>query len=368
MSTLKWNRPKDQTFEAGLDRGVLYLESGQAIAWSGLINVEDSGSSETKELYRDGQKFLVVMTGRDWEGSLEAYTFPDEFNELIGISELGDGLFADSQMPGRFGLSYRTMISTPGMDTEQHYKIHLIYKAMASMESRTYSTLSADGLDPSTFKFNLSAVPQKIPNARPTAHIILDTRGMDSETRDNLEEILYGRFGAEPYLPTISELIDLLSFGDTVTVVEDFYEAPEALPNRINPDTGVLFAYGDSKGTWTATGAAKNVFMIENPFTPKPGEQNWDFNTYFQINNVNATAVPDPDPRQGGRMDSVYEFFDGIVGFRLLPDTDGVPFYDQGEDPSNMGLDTDGVPFYEAGENDADVEQDSDGNPYYDIN
>jgi hypothetical protein len=378
MPTLKWNRPKDQTFEAGLDRGVLYLEptsdfpEPRAVSWSGLVNVEDSGSSEVKAMYRDGQKFLVTMTPREWEGSLEAYTFPDEFNELIGIKKMGDGLYVDSQVMGRFGLSYRTMVSTPNTDSEiEHYKIHLIYTCMAEINGRSYSTLSASGTDPTTFKFNLSAVPQKIPGARPTAHIILDTRDIDPEVRVTLEEILYGKYGAAPYLPTIEELIDLLHYGDTVVVVENFYTAPEPLPNRINPATGVQFAYGDSKGTWTATGSTKNIQMIENPFTPKSEEPNWDFNTYFQIDNVDATKIA--DPWQGGSTTNskVYEFnADGtiVTGFRLASDADGTPYYEEGAMPSNAGIDTDTTPYYGPGENAATINQDTDGNPYYDPN
>lgn len=378
MPTLKWNRPKDQTFEAGLDRGVLYLEpsaefpdpKGRAVSWSGLINVEDSGTSDTKELYRDGQKFLVTMSPRDWEGSLEAYTFPDEFNELIGIKKMGDGLFVDSQAIGRFGLSYRTMVSSPNIDQSvDHYKIHLIYKCMAEIEPRTHTTLSASGLDPTAFKFSLSAVPQKIPGARPTAHVILDTRDIDVETRQTLEEMLYGKFGASPYLPSIEELIDLLFFGDSVTVVENFYTSPEVLPSGINPSTGVAYAYGDSKGTWTATGSTKNINMIENPFTPKSEEPNWDFNTYFQIDNVDAEKIP--DPWQNGNIDNskVYEFNgDGtiVTGFRLASDTDGTPYYEQGTLPSNAGIDSDSTPYYGPGEDDARINEDTDGNPYYD--
>jgi hypothetical protein len=396
MSTLKWNRPKDQTFEAGLDRGVLYLEpderfiNGRAVAWSGLINVEDSGSSDTKELYRDGQKYLSVMSGRDWEGSLEAYTYPEEFDQLIGIKELGDGLFADSQIPGRFGLSYRTMVSSPNLNDEQHYKIHLIYKVMASIDTRTYSTLSSSNLDPSTFSFSLSAVPQKVPGSRPTAHIILDTRKIDVETRQTLEEILYGKFGAEPHLPTITELVDLLSFGDTVTIVENFYTSPEPLPILTNPKTNLPYAYGDiksvvggvttfytrpeplpsrqygeSKGTWTATGAAKNVRMTENPFTVRENEPNWDFNTYFELNNVNARQIYDSWNPGDLSKSEVYEFFESTMGLKLYSDTDGVPYYADGEEPSNTGIDTDGAPYYGEGENDASINRDTDGSPYY---
>lgn len=358
MSTLKWNRPKDQTFEAGLDRGVLYLESGKAIAWSGLVNVEDGGKSDVKDLYRDGQKYLSVIGGRDWEGSLEAYTYPSEFDELIGIVELGDGLYADSQMPKQFGLSYRTMVSSPGLNEPvQHYKIHLIYQAMASLEPITYSTLTSNGLDPSAFKFGLTAIPQKVPNGRPTAHFILDTRGMDDSTRKTIEEILYGRFGAEPYMPGVLELIDILSYGDEITIVENFYQAGEPIP----PGKKV----GDSKGTWTATGSSKNIYMIDNPYVQPGGGYDNTPDEYFQIDNVTANFIPDSS--QGGKLGQVYEFNgDGTsMGLKLMSDTDGVPYYTYGEEPTNVGVDEDGAAYYNQGSDDATLAQDSDGAPYY---
>lgn len=361
MSTLKWNRPKDQTFEAGLDRGVLYLESGKAIAWSGLINVEDGGSSDTKNLYRDGQMYLSVVGGRDWEGSLEAYTYPSEFDDLIGIVELGDGLYADSQIPKQFGLSYRTMVSSPNLNEPvQHYKIHLIYQAMASLEPITYSTLTSNGLDPSAFKFGLTAVPQKVPMGRPTAHFILDTRGMEEDTRATIEGILYGKFGAEPYMPGVPELIDILSYGDTVTVVENFYQAGEPLPAGKN--------VGDSKGTWTATGSSKNIFMIDNPFPQPDGSVDNTPDEYFQIDNVVADFISDPNHPEN--WEQVYEFngAGSSLAFRLMSDTDGTPYYSYGEGPSNVGVDTDDTAYYSPGSNEATVNEDTDGTPYYDPN
>ena len=323
MSTLQWNRPKDQTFESGLDRGVIYLETGKAVAWSGLTNVSDSGSSEVKELYIDGQKYLATISPRDWSGSLEAYTYPEEFAELLGILELGDGLYVDSQLPGRFNLSYRTMVSSPNLsDPTQHYKIHLIYKVMASVSGDiSYETLSDGASDPSSFSFDLTAVPQAIPNARPTAHIILDTRKLDAVTRGTLEGMLYGNGYRDPEFPTISELTDMLTFGGRVVVVD-------------NHD-----------GTWTATGSNSNIIMVDD--------------SLFEIHNVAANYL----------SDTVYEFFgvgdSDAVRFVLAEDTDGVPYYKLGEGVTNVNLDTDGVLYFGAGEYGANLAEDEDGQLYF---
>lgn len=321
MSKLVWNRPQDQTFEAGLDHGVLYVEDGPAVAWSGLSSVEDGGESTIKEFYIDGIKYLAMVTPRDWKGKLVAYTYPKEFGELIGISEIGDGLYVDSQAHGRFGLSYRTMVSTPAIDTKQHYKIHLVYKTMASLAGFTNSTLTGDATDPTGFEFELSAVPIRIPNMRPSAHIILDTREMDDNTLAQLEDIIYGTDLVEPSLPTIVQLIDLLKYSDQVVVVDN----------------------GD--GTWTATGSNKNIQV--------------DSDGYFDIQNVAAEYLSPEIYRFLGVGDG-----EGPAGYIILADTDGNPYYVLSEGFTNMGLDSDGIPFFQMGLGAALIRIDSDGTPY----
>lgn len=324
MSKIEWHRPQDKTFEAGLDRGVIYVEDGPAVAWNGLSSVEDSGESEIQDYFLDGIKYLSTVSPRDWKGSLSAYTYPDEFAALIGIAELSDGLYVDSQAHGRFGLSYRTMISTPDYDGDrQHYKIHLVYKVMASLQGFTNETISADGTDPTQFEFELSAVPIKIPGQRPTAHIILDTRHMDELSLKNLEILLYGDETHDPAMPTIEQLVDLFKFAGAVLIVDN----------------------GD--GSWTATGSNRNVRLT-------------DEKGHFQIDNVAAEYL----------SEDVYRFLgmETVPTLALVADTDGVPYAVWTEGVSNTGLDSDGVPYFNVGAAGASIREDEDGTLYYDFN
>lgn len=317
MTRLQWHRPKDATFETGLDRGVLYPEDGAPVPWNGLISVESSGESEVKELYLDGIKYLSIVSARDWKGTLEAYTFPDEFSDMVGISEAGDGLYFDSQAPSRFCLSYRTMITAPDADTQQHYKIHLIYMATAVLGDVSHQTLSGEGVEPSSFTFELTAVPQSIPGWRPTAHVILDTREIDPITLGTLEGMLYGNGARNPEFPSITELTDMLTFTDTVTVVYN----------------------GD--GTWTATGSNKNIQV--------------DSDGYFVINNV---LVSRPSPE-------IYVFLDAEAGANgVYYDIDGVPYYAEATGKSGIGFDTDGAPFADPAMDEALIYEDLDSIPY----
>lgn len=322
MSRLEWNLPQDQTFEAGLDRGVLYVEDGPAVAWNGLTSVDDGGKSAIKEFFLDGIKYLSTISPRDWEGSLSAYMYPDEFGELIGISELADGFFADSQAAGRFGLSYRTMVSTPGVSEKPDYKIHLIYKAMASLSSFSHQTLTGNTVSPNEFGFDLAAVPIIVPGLRPTSHFIFDTRKMDQTKLQSLENLIYGDESTPPILPTIEQLIDLLRYADGVTVVYN----------------------GD--GTWTATGSNSNITMF-------------NFDTEFDITNVDAEWI-DPDTYKFNGLD------DGSTP-SLVIDEDGVPYVGpSGGDLVGIGEDTDGEPYFGPGASGLTLEEDDDGVYYVD--
>lgn len=238
MTALDWSDPEGQTYEAGVDRGVLYLEDGRVAPWIGLINVNQEGTADTREFFIDGQKYLSTVSARDWKGAVSAYTYPDEFAEALGIAQIGAGLYADSQVPLRFSFSYRTMISTPSQTT-QHYKIHIVYQAIAKLGDEEFETLTADGTDPSTFTFDISAVPQTVPGFRPTAHFIVDTRELTPEALANIEKTLYGDSTTDPMLIPVTELLYLLDFGLTVVIIDN----------------------GD--GTWTATGPDEYFTEVE---------------------------------------------------------------------------------------------------------
>lgn len=319
MSQLEWHRPQDFVFEAGLDRGVLYPEDELAVPWNGLISVDDSGASAISEFYLDGIKYLSKVSARDWKGRLAAYTYPDEFSELLGIGKLGDGLFADSQMPGRFGLSYRTMITAPEVDTQQHYKIHLIYNAMASLAAFSNKTLSSGSAVPTEFAFDLTAVPIRVPQRRPTAHFIVDTRAVDAETLAIFEGMIYGTELTDPALPTIEALIELLLV------------------------SGVVVVY-NGDGTWTATGSEDDIRFLD------------PFSRTFRIDNSSAVWID---------VNEVYEFTDAEGEITLSIDEDGTPYLDVGSTEGIAVLqDTDDIYYFDTGVGGFELLEDEDAVVY----
>lgn len=235
MSRIQWMKLEEKSVQLGLDRGVLYPSAGSAVPWNGLVSVSESGSQQSASYYIDGQRFLSTASPRDFGASLTAYTFPDEFAEICGIVEAADGLFLDSQVPDQFGLCYRTMYGN-----DKNYKIHLVYAATAAMSDTQYQTLSDGQNDPSVFEFDLLATPQLAPGFRPTAHVVIDTRNLTPLAVANIENLIYGTWNQDPYLPSIAELYEMMNYGDEVNITDN----------------------GD--GTWTADGSYRYIDLDED--------------------------------------------------------------------------------------------------------
>jgi len=233
MSRIQWMKENEKLIQGGLDRGVLYPADKPAVAWNGLVSVNESGSQQTASYYIDGRKFLTTVTPREYSATISAVTFPDEFAELCGIVEAADGLFLDEQVPDQFGLSYRTMYSDGS-----NYKIHVLYGVTAAPSDVQYETLGANN-DPTPFEFEISGIPESIEGFRPTSHVTIDSRNLSPLLLANVENLLYGTYGQEATLPPIKTLYDMMNYGTTVVI-------------RDNGD-----------GTWEAEGSYK-YFSVDS--------------------------------------------------------------------------------------------------------
>lgn len=210
MTKLLWDQVGERFFEAGIDRGVLYLADGRGVAWSGLTSVEeDFGGDSTSPVFFDGVKTRDNTSFGDFSATMTALTYPDEFLEYEGSGLLGNGLFVDDQPAKPFGLSYRTLVGNDVKDQDLGYKIHILYNLTAVPEGVGNETLN-DSPQPTNFSWKLSSVPQEAAGYRPTAHVMFDTRYIWSDLREGLESILYGGEQADARLPSINELLDLV--------------------------------------------------------------------------------------------------------------------------------------------------------------
>lgn len=206
MTKLSWGAVGERFYEAGVDQGVLYVGANDGVPWNGLVSVSEAPTGgDATPYYVDGVKYFNQLSSEEFEATLEAYTYPDEFAECDGTVSVSNGLSATQQKRKSFGLSYRTKVGNDLDGVDHAYKIHLIYNAYASPSGQTHSTIS-DSYDPFNFSWKLTTVPPAFKGSRPTAHFVVDSRETPSEVLSRIEEVLYGSASETSRLPTVPEL------------------------------------------------------------------------------------------------------------------------------------------------------------------
>lgn len=208
MTVLEWGAVGDRRFETGVDRGVLYMPDGSAIAWNGLTNVTETRTREIKSYYLDGVKYLDRHVPGSYAAKLAAFTYPDELEGLLGNPEFAPGVTLYDQKASYFHLSYRTGIGND-LDPQAGHKIHVVYNVTASPADFSIDTAS-DQITAKPFEWNLVGTPQILYGIRPTSHISIDTTRLDPEVLAEVEAVLYGTEEEDAALPDFIELLTMM--------------------------------------------------------------------------------------------------------------------------------------------------------------
>lgn len=222
MSKLVWGKTGERTYETGVDHGVLYpIGAGgvynKGVVWNGLTAVNESPSgAEPNNLYADNIKYLVLVGAEDFGLTIEAYTYPDEWEECDGSAEIAPGVLAGQQSRKVFGLSYRTKLGNDVDGQDHGYKLHLVYGGLASPSERSYQSVN-DSPEPINPSWEVTTTPVDVPGFKPTARLIINSTKVDPAKLAKLEDILYGTEEAEPRLPLPAEVIELLEEKVTVS-------------------------------------------------------------------------------------------------------------------------------------------------------
>jgi hypothetical protein len=253
---LTWDNVGERFYRGGVDKGVLYLQDGRFSVWNGLISVEESSNTESKSFFLDGVKYLENLTPADFVGKLKAFTYPDEFDEVVGIAVVAPGLHVHEQPPKSFSLSYRVRIGNDVEGEELGYQIHILYNIFANPDTVAYAT-RAENVEASEFGWLLSGVPDKISKLRPAVHISIDSRTTPPEILRLIEAKLYGTDTSSPSLPPLSEIGEYYGYRGALLIID----------------------FGD--GTWVAIDESNTYIDMVSP-------------THFVINGADTTYL-DPD-------------------------------------------------------------------------
>lgn len=218
MSRIVWDQSGTRTYETGVRNGVLYpIQTGGlyslGVAWNGLTTVTESPSgAESNPSYADDIKYLNLLSAEEFGATIEAYTYPKEFEECDGSAELTEGVVIGQQKRKTFGLCYKTILGND-VDGEDHgYKLHLVYGCLAAPSEKGYQTVN-DSPEAISFSWEVTTTPVSVDGFKPTALITIDSTRADAMKLAALEDILYGTDepAAEPRLPLPDEVKTLMS-------------------------------------------------------------------------------------------------------------------------------------------------------------
>lgn len=261
MTQLTWNNVGNRLFEVGVDRGVFYQSNGDGIAWNGLTAVTESLSGgEAVPYYLDGVKYQNVAASEEFGGTIEAFTYPEEFAEYDGTVELYDGLSVNLQTRKPFGLSYRTIIGNDTKGSDYGYKIHIIYNVLASPSTKAFSSLGSS-IDPLNFSWGFTTKPIRVNSTlKYTAHVAIDSTKVSAGLVRAVEEHLYGSKTRSAELMPIDKLIYWFASGgeplELISHTNGIFELIDDGTHRdlITTDVdGVNIKSSDSRLTPTST-------------------------------------------------------------------------------------------------------------------
>lgn len=215
MARLIWDEVGQRFFETGVKNGVLYVQDNDGaykngVVWNGLTAVTESPSgAEETPLYADDVKYLTLRSAEEFGATVEAYTYPEEFEQCDGSASIADGVTIGQQARRAFGLCYRTSVGNDIQGQNYSYKLHLIYGCTVAPSEKSYSTIN-DNPEAITFSWELSTVPVPVDGFSPTASLVIDASKVEKGKMQQLEDALFGDEANEAKLLLPNEIMELL--------------------------------------------------------------------------------------------------------------------------------------------------------------
>lgn len=222
MVKLAWDVIGKREYETGTSKGVLFPQKAdgtyeKGVAWSGLTAVKQSpdGAEETA-IYADNIKYISMQSAENFKGTVEAYTYPEEFAKCDGSAEilLDSGIYAAQQARQPFGLVYSTVVGNDTVGNDYGEKIHIIYNAKVSPSERAYETIN-DSPSAITFSWGFTTIPVSVEGVpalkRPTAYVTVDSTKVLPAKFAAIKDLIYGTDAEESAMPTLAELLAIVA-------------------------------------------------------------------------------------------------------------------------------------------------------------
>ena len=215
MAKLVFDELGKRFYETGVSNAVLYPQADdgsypKGVAWNGITAANESPSgAESNDQYADNIVYLSLTGAEKFEGTIEAFSSPAEFDECDGMKELSKGLTVSQQTRKPFGFAYKSILGNDIKGNDYGYKLHIWYGCKAAPSERSHSTVN-DSPEPQNPSWSISSTPVVVPGAKPSSVLTFNSTTTPAEKLKKIEDILYGTDDADARLPLPTEIIELL--------------------------------------------------------------------------------------------------------------------------------------------------------------
>lgn len=284
MAVLTWDTTGTKEYESGVDHGVLYPLNSETsaydsgVSWNGLtaVNEKPAGAGSNKQ-YADNGVYLNLLSAETFGGTIEAFTYPEEFGACDGTASPAVGVTVGQQGRQTFGFCYRTNLGND-VSSSLGYKLHLVYGALAAPSEKDYTTIN-DSPAAVAFSWDFECTPVAVTGLEPTCILVIDTTKVDAGDLTALEAFLYGTADDDPSLPLPDAVIALFA-GEVTT--SGLPTAPTIASDVITfpTVTGVHYQVNGVTHTGTLT-ITQNTVVQAVPAAgyvfPEPNVHEWYF-------------------------------------------------------------------------------------------
>ena len=217
MAKLIWDKVGERFYETGVSNCALYVYDdsaqgfGAGVAWNGITSITETPSgAEANAIYADNIKYLSLLSAEEFGASVEAYTYPEEFEECDGSAAIAPGVMIGQQARKKFCLAYKTIKGNDVQNDAYGYKLHIIYNCNAAPSERAYATIN-DSPEAIAFSWEISTTPVAVTGHKPTSILTIDSAKVDAVKLASIEEALFGGDSTEAKILMPDEVLALLA-------------------------------------------------------------------------------------------------------------------------------------------------------------
>lgn len=216
MAKLIWDKVGERFYETGVSNCALYVyddegqDFGAGVAWNGITSITETPSgAEANAIYADNIKYLSLLSAEEFGASIEAYTYPEEFEACDGSAAIAPGVMIGQQARKKFCLAYKTIKGNDVQNDAYGYKLHIIYNCNAAPSERAYATIN-DSPEAIAFSWEISTTPVAVTGHKPTSILTIDSAKVEAEKLKSVEDALFGGESTEAKILMPDEVLALL--------------------------------------------------------------------------------------------------------------------------------------------------------------